>query len=50
MGVDRRIAAENRSLVEKKPDGRNKRAEKKSRNKSLIACSLFYFICYFKYG
>ena len=49
-GVDHRMEAENRSLVEKKPDGRNKQAEKKSRNKRLIACSLCCFICYFKNG
>ena len=50
-GVDRRMEAENRSLVEKKPDGRNKQhEEKKSRNKRLIACSLCYFVCYFKNG
>ena len=46
-GVDRRMEAENRSLVEKKPDGRNKRTKEKSRNKSLIVCSLCYFVCYF---
>ena len=34
----------------KKPDGRNKRTKEKSRNKSLIACSLCYFVCYFKNG
>ena len=34
----------------KRPDGRNKRTKEKSRNKSLIACSLCYFICYFKNG
>ena len=34
----------------KKPDGRNKRTKDKSRNKSLIACSLCYFVCYFKNG
>ena len=37
-GVDCKMEAENRSLVEK------------SRNKSLIACSLCYFVCYFKNG
>ena len=31
----------------KKPDGRNKRTKEKSRNKSLIACSFCYFVCYF---
>ena len=47
-GINRRIEAEHRSLVEKKPIGRDKRAKKCSRNKSLIACSLCYFVCYFK--
>ena len=37
-GIDRRMEVEHRSLV------------KKSRNKSLIACSLCYFVCYFKNG
>ena len=32
----------------KKPIGRDKRAKEKSRNKSLIACLLCYFVCYFK--
>ena len=50
-GVDRRLEAENRSLVEKKPDGRDKQyEEKKSRNKRLIACLLCYLVCYFKNG
>ena len=31
-------------------DGRNKRTKEKSRNKSLIACSLCHFVCYFKNG
>ena len=35
---------------QKKPDGKNKRTKEKSRNKSLIACSLCYFVCYFKNG
>ena len=48
-GVDCRMEAEHRFLVEIKPIGRDKR-EKKSRNKSLIACSLCYFVCYFKNG
>ena len=45
-GVDRWMEVEHRSLVEKKPIGRDKRAKEKS----LIACSLCYFICYFKNG
>ena len=49
-GVNCRMEAENRSLVEKKPDGRDKQYKEKSRNKSLIACSLCYFVCYFKNG
>ena len=49
-GINRRMEAEHRSLVKKKPIGRDKRAEEKSRNKSLIACSLCYFVCYFKNG
>ena len=47
-GIDRRMEAEHRSLAEKKPIGRDKQAKEGSRNKSLIACSLFYFVCYFK--
>ena len=39
-GVDRRMEAEHRSLVEKKPTGRDKRAKEKS----LIACWLCYFV------
>ena len=49
-GVDCRMEAEHRSLVEKKPTGRDKQYKEKSRNKSLIACSLCYFVCYFKNG
>ena len=49
-GVDHRMEVENRSLVEKMPDGRNIQTEKNSRNKHLIACSLCYFVCYFKNG
>ena len=41
-GVDSRMEAENRSQVQKKPDGRNKQTKEKSRNKSLIACSLLF--------
>ena len=48
-GVDRRMEVEHRSLV------KNSLLEeineiKKSRNKSLIACSLRYFVCSFKNG
>ena len=46
-GVDCRMEVENRSLVEKSLMEEINEL-KKSRNKSLIACSLCYFICYFK--
>ena len=49
-GVNRRMEVENMSPVEKSPDGRKKQTKEKSRNKSLIACSLCYFVCYFKNG
>ena len=49
-GVDRRMEAENRSLVEKSLMEEINELKKKSRNKSLIACSLCYFVCYFKNG
>ena len=49
-GVDCRMEAENRSLVEKSLMEEIKNMKKKSRNKHLIACSLCYFICYFKNG
>ena len=50
MGVNHRMEAENRSLVENRPNGRNKRTKEKSRNKILMSCSLCYFVCYFKNG
>ena len=34
----------------KKSTGRDKRNKEKPRNKSLIVCSLCYFVCYFKNG
>ena len=37
-------------LSGEKPIGRDTRAKEKSRNKSLIACSLCYFVCYLKNG
>ena len=47
-GVDRRIEAENRSLIKKHlMEEINELKKKKSRNKRLIACSLCYFVCYF---
>ena len=49
-GVDRRMEAEHRSLVEKSLLEEINNIKKKSRNKSLIACSLCYFACYFKNG
>ena len=49
-GTDRRMEVEHKSLVEKNSIGRDKRAKEKSRNKSLIACLLCYFMCYFKNG
>ena len=50
-GVDRRMEADNRSLVEKSlMEEINNMKEKKSRNKRLIACLLCYFVCYFKNG
>ena len=49
-GIDRRMEAEHRSLIEKKPTGRDKQYKEKHRNKKLIICSLCYFVCYFKNG
>ena len=50
-GVDHRMEAENRSLVEKSlMEEINNVKKKKSKNKRLIACSLCFFICYFKNG
>ena len=48
-GIDRRMEAEHRSLVEKSLLEEINEL-KKCRNKSLIACSLCYFVCYFKNG
>ena len=50
MGVDCRMKNGEQIPSRKKPDGRNKRTKEESRNKSLISCSLCYFICYFKNG
>ena len=49
-GVDCRMEAENRSLVEKSLMVEINELKKKSRNKLLIAFFLCYFICYFKNG
>ena len=48
-GVDCRMEVEHRFLVEKSPLEEINEL-KKSRNKSLIACSLCYFVCYIKNG
>ena len=48
-GVDRRMESEDRSLVEKSLMEEINEI-KKSRNKHLIACSMCYFVCYFKNG
>ena len=48
-GVDHRMEAEHRSLVEKSLLEEINEI-KKCRNKSLVACSLWYFVCYFKNG
>ena len=48
-GIDHRMEAEHRSLVEKSLLEEINEI-KKSRNKRLVACSLWYFICYFKNG
>ena len=50
MGIDHRMEVKHRSLVEKRPTGRDKQYKEKHRNKSLMACSLCYFVCYFKNG
>ena len=55
-GVDRRMEAENRSLVEKSlmeeinnmKKKKSKPEPRKRRNKGIIACSLCYLVCYFK--
>ena len=47
--INHRIEAEHRSLVEKSLLEEINEL-KKHRNKSLIACSLCYFVCYFKNG
>ena len=47
-GIKRRIVAEHRSLVEKRPTRRDEQYKEKPRNKSLMVFSLCYFVCYFK--
>ena len=49
-GVDHRMEAENRSLVEKSLMEKIKEIKEKSRNKILMSCSLCYFVRYFKNG
>ena len=49
-GVDRRMEAENRSLVEKSLMEEINEIKKIKEQEFLIACSLCYFICYFKNG
>ena len=49
-GIDCRMEAEHRSLVEKSLLEEIKELKKKCRNKTLIACSLCYFLYYFKNG
>ena len=48
-GIDCKMEAGNRNQFEK-PTRRNKRNKEKPRNKSLMVCSLCYFVCYFKNG
>ena len=54
MGVDLRMEAENRSLVEKslmeQINELKKSKPHKCMNKHIIACSLCYLVCYFKNG
>ena len=49
-GIDHRMEAEHRSQVEKSLLEEINQVKEGSRNKSLIACSLCYFVCYFKNG
>ena len=49
MGVDCRMESENKSPAEKSLMEEINEI-KKSRNKRLIACSMCYFVCYFKNG
>ena len=49
-GVDRRMEVENRSLVEKNLMEEVNELKKKAETKAKIACSLCYFVCYFKNG
>ena len=49
-GVIHRMEAENRSLAEKSLMEEINELKKKAETKGLIACSLCYFVCYFKNG
>ena len=49
-GVDHRIEAENRSLIEKSLMEEINELKKKAETKSLMSCFLCYFVCYFKNG
>ena len=49
-GVDCRMEARAQIPSRKKPIGRDKRAKEKSRNKSLVASFLCYFVCHFRNG
>ena len=49
-GVDHRMEAENRSLVEKSLMEEINKLKKKAETKALLACLLCYFACYFKNG
>ena len=49
-GVNCRMEVENGSLVEKSLMEEINELRKKAGNKSLIACPLCYFVCYFKNG
>ena len=48
--VDHAMEVEHRSPSQKRPTRRDKQYKGKCRNKSLIVCSMCYFVCYFKNG
>ena len=49
-GIDHRMEVEHRSLVKKSLLEEINELKKNQGTKSLIACSLCYFVCYFKNG
>ena len=49
-GVNHKNGSREQVPSQKKLYGRHKRTKEQSRNKNLIACSLCYFVCYFKNG